>query len=225
VKSVVQFPERVSVGYSRLPAGEPVQSALGNLVEANLYAPPAAVVADVPDVVEVKPFYVVGKMKFLVLFFLSLGFFQFVMYYLHWARFKRATKMRMWPIARAIFAVFFIHSLTEEVDHKLQRGDIRHPWSPRRSATVVVVLLLLDRVLGRVPEDVMSENAAVSLSIAMLLPLGWFLWQIQGAANAASGDPEGESNRQLTWINWLWIVLLALGWVLVGVGLSLPDQA
>jgi hypothetical protein len=199
VKSVVQFPERVSVGYSRLPAGEPVQSALGNLVEANLYAPPAAVVADVPDVVEVKPFYVVGKMKFLVLFFLSLGFFQFVMYYLHWARFKRATKMRMWPIARAIFAVFFIHSLTEEVDHKLQRGDI--------------------------PEDVMSENAAISLSIAMLLPLGWFLWQIQGATNAASGDSEGQSNRQLTWINWLWIVLLALGWVLVGVGLLLPDKA
>ena len=193
-------------------------------METNLYAPPAAVVADVPEVIEQKPFYVVGKMKFLVLFFLSLGFFQFVMYYLHWARFKRATKMSMWPVARAIFAVFFIHSLAEEVDHKLHRGDIRHPWSPRRSATVVVVLLLADRVLARVPEDIMSENAAVSLSIAMLLPLAWFLWQIQSAANAASTDPEGASNRRLTWINWLWIVPLALAWVLIGVGLTLPDQ-
>ncbi|MUV13144.1 hypothetical protein [Noviluteimonas gilva] len=192
-------------------------------MESNLYAPPVAVVADVPDVVEGKPFFVVGKAKFFLLFFLTAGFYQFVMYYIHWARFKRATKTPMWPIARAFFAIFFIHSLAEEVDHRLHRENIRYDWSPKLSATVVVVALIADRILGRIDESIVSAETSIIAMFALLLPTAWFLWQIQAAANLAAGDPDGQANRRLTLANWLWIVPFALLWLLVAAGLAMPD--
>ncbi|KGQ18368.1 putative membrane protein [Lysobacter dokdonensis DS-58] len=190
-------------------------------METNLYAPPVAAVADVPDEAAGKPFYVVGRGKFLLLFFLTAGLFQFVMYYIHWSRFKRATRTPMWPLARMIFAVFFIHSLAEEVDHRLQRGGIRHAWSPNTCATVIVVLLIADRLLGGFGEAVMSSGAMLAVSYGFLVPVGLCLWQIQRAANLASGAPDGAPNRRLTLVNWLWIVPLGLFWALVAFALTL----
>ena len=195
-------------------------------METNLYAPPVAAVADVPDAVEAaKPFYVVGLVKFLLLFFLSFGVFQVVMYYLHWSRFKRATRTPMWPIARAIFAVFFIHSLAEEIDHKLHRAGIRHAWSPKLAATVIVILLIANRLADRFLDQVVSGTALLGFGWASLAVMGWFLWQIQRAANLACGEPDGDSNRRLSLVNWLWLVPLAIFWLMVLVGLSLPDAA
>jgi hypothetical protein len=196
-------------------------------METNLYAPPVAAVAELSDAGETpaKPFYVVGLLKFLLLFFLSFGLFQLVMYYLHWSRFKRATKTPMWPVARAIFPVFFLHSLAEEIDHRLHRAGIRHDWSPKLAATVIVVLLIANRIADRFLDQMTSDVAVLGFGWASLLVIAWFLWQIQSAANLACGEPDGDSNRRLTLVNWLWIVPLAIFWLLVIAGLALPDSA
>ena len=50
------------------------------------------------------------------------------------------------------------------------------------------------------------------------------LFHAQRAANIASGDPQALSNNRFTAANWVWIVLGGLFWLLLGIGLMLPEE-
>lgn len=62
----------------------------------------------------------------------------------------------------------------------------------------------------------------------MLLPLGLILLRIQRAANAACGDPAGESNRRLTLANLAWLAFGCLLWAMILLGMAtyvVPEEA
>jgi hypothetical protein len=187
----------------------------------DFYAPPMAVVADVPEVAAGGDFHVVGKVKFFTLYLGTFGFYMLVWMYQHWAQFKHRRKVPMWPVARAIFPIFFTHSLTEEIDHDLKRAGIRYAWSPSGLATIVVVLMIANRILGRLPDEVVDDTTALVISMALVGLLSALLWRIQRAANLACGDPEGASNRRFGVVNWLVAVLAGGFWILVFAGLFL----
>jgi len=193
-------------------------------MQQDAYAAPATMVVDITDGAEAKPFFVVSRFKFFLLFFLTIGCYQLVQFYKHWAAFKRATQQDVSPVWRSFFSVFFTHSLADEVEKRLRERSVPHAWSPTTAATGVVVLniarVIVDRIGGNEPS---FENAMIALNLAALLPLSYFLWQIQYAANIACGDAEGESNRRLTLVNWLWIVPLSAVWLLAAIGLMLPE--
>ena len=49
--------------------------------------------------------------------------------------------------------------------------------------------------------------------------VGFALAEVQGAINVACNEPEGESNGDLSAANWAWILLGALFWLLIVLGL------
>ena len=192
----------------------PVAGATSAAMTENPYAPPAA---RVDELVERAPgeFYVVASRKFLLLFVFTFGLYSIYWFYAHWALYKRFNGLKLWPVPRAIFQIFFTHLLFRRIDQRLRRTVGRSDWNAHMSASIYVGLLMMawlsDRVL---PENSSSSVLLVILVLSILLP-AMPLLSAQHAANRAEGDSSGASNRALTWANIAWIILGGLLWLLM----------
>lgn len=172
------------------------------------------------------PFYVVSLRKLVLLSIATVGLYSLYWFWRHWKLHKLDRKLDIWPVPRAIFAIFFAHGLNEEIDHRLRRAGQRHDWSPGTWATVYVVSAIIGQIINRLPDAMLAPGP--SFGLAMLTVGGGTLAMVQAqrAANLACGDPTGSANARLTPLNWLWLVLGGLFWllVLVGLALSLGDS-
>lgn len=172
-------------------------------MQDNIYAVPQSSLDAKNELPAVKEFYVVSKLKFFILFYLTLGFYGVYWNFKNWKQYKIANNEDMWPVARAIFSVFFTHALYALIDMRATEKDKGYKWYPNLWATLVVISVLLDNVLNRIE----SVSPLVLASIMMNVFLrGVFVYQAQAAINLACNDPQGLSNKNLTWVNFLWII-------------------
>lgn len=159
-------------------------------------------------------FYVVSPLKFLVLYFGTLSLYDIFWVYKHWTQFKRATKGDQWPVMRTLFPVFFIHSLAEEIDHSLRRNNVQHAWHPGLFSAMVVILMIAGRILDRLGAADIGSPFTDILGMLTIFATGYFQYRIQCAANAACGDPEGNTNKNFTAANFAWLAFGCLFWLL-----------
>ncbi|HSX84085.1 MAG TPA: hypothetical protein VLE50_01705 [Cellvibrio sp.] len=164
-------------------------------------------------------FYVVSPQKFLVLFFMTVGVYRIYWFYRHWAQHKKHIDSSIWPIPRAIFSIFFTHSLFDLIDFRLKDKNIPFNWTPGLLATCYVILLLVETVVERLSSKDIGSPMTDIASILLLPVLVWPLYRAQLAANAACSDPQGAGNSQFTPINWLWIVIGVLFWGFIALGM------
>lgn len=186
------------------------------------YTPPAAVVQDLPsDASRQAPFYVVSMPKLIVLFACTLGLYQVFWFYMHWRRWKAGRNETIWPVARAIFALFYTHALARRIRATLAARGLPAHRGTAALATLYVVVTALDWGSGlawpwispRIPAGWIGIGEWGSL---LLMPVvGACLVGLQRAANAACGDPHAHMNRRFTPANLAWIVLgvSATAWV------------
>jgi hypothetical protein len=186
----------------------------------NVYAPPKANLAPVNES-DATRFYVVSPRKFLILFFATLGMYQFYWSYKNWALYKQSTRESIWPVPRAIFGVFFVHALFRNVE--VHNEESNAAWDSRSNAWAVVVFLIASNVLDRLSNNSIGMPYTQWLSLLMLIPLGLSIFSAQGEFNARCGDPSGKSNNNLTAANIAWCVAGALLWILVLFGLFAPS--
>ena len=190
---------------------------------SNLYAPPQAEVHSVASEASTE-FYVVSTGKFLLLYFFTVGIYQLYWFYRQWAQYRRHHGKALWPIPRAIFSVFFTHSLTRAIHDAQHKAGVRFAWSPSLLATIFVILQIASNVLDRMSWREIGSPLTDWLSLATLIPLAHVLYAIQKAANAACADPDGAGNRYLSGANWAWILLGVLCWLLILIVLVIPAQ-
>lgn len=190
----------------------------------NPYAPPSARIADHSVAASSAEFYVVAPAKAATLMVATFGVYALYWFWRHWKLHKIDKKLDIWPVPRAIFSIFFAHSLYKEFDYRIVRSGQRHRWSPGGWATLYVVAAIGGRILDRLPETVISLNASIALLIAMLSALTLSIYHAQRAANIACGDPDGAANRRLTLANYVWLGLGGLWWALVALGVMLPEE-
>jgi hypothetical protein len=193
----------------------------------NSLTAPVGAVDDTAPRVKSNEFYVVSARKFVLLFLATFGLYQIYWFYMHWARFRRVRQQQhVWPVARAIFPIFFTHSLTEEIDYTARSRSPAYRWSPQLAATGYVTASLASMVLDRLAANSIGSPATDLASVLMLGPACMCLLAIQRAANVACDQPRGDPNSSLSWANWIWLVMGALCWLLVVLGLALlifPD--
>jgi len=174
--------------------------------EENIYAPPKANLE--LDVVPFGPishvFYVVSKRKFCILYISTFGLYKVYWFYKNWELYKKETQTEIWPVARAIFPVFFIHSLLALVERRILLRQKSSTWKPALHATILVILMITTYPLSRVS---FHFSYTFVIVIAILMALFFGLYIAQGKINLACGDPKGESNDVLTPANLIWIVL------------------
>lgn len=191
----------------------------------DVYAPPNARVADVGDVRgAATEFHVVSVRKFWCLYIATFGLYQFYWLYRQWAHYRAWHRESLWPAARAIFSIFFMHALNRNVDDSLREARTAHAWWPGVNATIFVLLSVVSGISDRLAARVETISWLDYVGIALILPIALTLAATQRAANAACGDPAGAGNARLTLANWIWIVLGMLWWALIVIGL-IPEEA
>lgn len=190
-------------------------------MQDNIYAVPESSLHTINDLPVIQEFYVVSKLKFFLLFFCTMGIYGFYWNYRNWKQYKIANNEDMWPVARAIFSIFFTHSLYGIIDMRAVEKDSSYKWSPNLWATLVVVSILADNISGRVSGNEVLVNLFIVIN---LIARVFFVFQAQKAANVACGDPNGKSNSQFSFLNFLWIfmfpiifVVAVIAAILVGV--------
>lgn len=182
----------------------------------NPYAAPTAPLTEVdaPAGTEVPPFFAVSQRKLVVMLLGTMGLYQVYWAYKQWACHRIRSGDPIWPVMRAIFQVFFTHSLTAEVEHRLQRLGIRHDWQPAMLATILVATMIgqsiIQQFLGPRHEVLAQAVVAGVLCVQTVL-----VSRMQTAINLAVEDPEGAGNARITVWNVLWLLLGALLWLSV----------
>lgn len=160
-------------------------------------------------------FYVVSVKKFTVLYLATLGLYQLYWFYKNWSIYRSASKEDIWPVPRAIFSIFFVHSLLRHVYEKIINAEKSIKVDPRSYATPLVVLIIISEVLDRCAKKSIGSPYTDIASIAILIPLALQFRQVQIAINIACDDSDGASNREFTSANYVWIVLGFILWGLV----------
>jgi len=164
-------------------------------------------------------FFIVSKSKLAVLYLATLGLYLLYWFYSNWRSFRDTTGEKLWPIPRAIFYIFFTHSLFNKVDANLKAREIEFAWSPNLLATLFVILSIAGNVLDRLSFREIGSPYTDVVSIAILPVALLILLKAQQAINLSEDDPEGSSNSRFTVFNYLWIGLGFLFWALIVLGL------
>jgi hypothetical protein len=179
-------------------------------VSENVYAPPLAQSAPAPE--QPHDFFIVSPMKFMILATLTFGLYIYYWSYKNWSLYQRTTQVDIWPWARGLLCIFYIHQLYRLADKKI-RGDGRSfDWDFEQWATVYVVLNVAAMVLNTVMKCV-NGYEYLGGWLLLLMPLRAFVVsQSQSMINFAANDPQGLSNSRFTAWNYLFMVLGALLW-------------
>jgi hypothetical protein len=165
------------------------------------------------------PFYVVSARKFLLLTLGTVGFYKVYWFYKNWQLQKRATGDSIWPAARAVFSIFFVHGLFKRVDKKLDAVAREYRWAPDSVALGYVIFAIAANVLDRLAgENIFSPYSDVAGTVTLFI-YSALLYQAQLAINHASGDASGSTNDRLTAANYAWLVAGAALWLLLLIGL------
>lgn len=188
----------------------------------NIYAAPLANLDGQTSEGTDSRFYVVSTRKLLVLYFITLGLYHLYWNYKNWALHKQATGEGVWPVPRAIFSVFFTHSLF----HEIAENDMTHEraeWNADSNATFMVLLVIGGNILERMASKGLGSPMTDIASIAFLVPTGLLLKKVQMEINARCGDPAGSSNASFSGANIAWCVAGAVYWALVILGIFFTD--
>jgi len=174
-------------------------------------------------------FFVVSTRKLAVLYLATLGLYSIYWFYKQWDAYKQSfpydsEQGKMWPAARSIFPMFFVFALLRHI--KEEAGEVPKvaQWSQLPMARMMTALLVLSSILDRAARRGVGSPMTDIISLLVLAPLCGCFISIQDKINAACHDPDGAGNANFTWANYVWIVIGAVFWVLVAIGLFMPDQ-
>ena len=127
-------------------------------------------------------------------------------FYKHYAQIKAACGESMWPVARALFPVFFAFNLFKRIQEAGNEKDIQVGWTYQSLAPAFMALTLLYNLSGSI-----SPIVGV-LSLATMPMLSYIVTQVQATANEIQNDAQGATNQRFTVFNILWCVLGFLMW-------------
>lgn len=184
----------------------------------NIYAAPISDLV-VEDETISNEFYIVSLKKFGILFLSTFGTYAIYWFYKNWKMHKAKYNGSLWPVPRAIFNIFFAHSLFKKVDSSIKRDRLSFDWSPSGLATLFVIFTIVNRFIDRLSLKEMGTPWVDIISIPVLFILYIILLKVQKAINISQNDPQGNSNSDITVLNIVWILLGVVLWILFLIGI------
>jgi len=192
-------------------------------MEDNVYAAPSAELLDEKSD-DTAEFYVLTTQKLWLYSIISFGIFSVPWNYLHWRSVKRTVDPDIWPVARAIFSIFFVTSLFGLFNRSKDHQNIDHSWSPTGNAALYIVSSIAINIYYYTSEVTPNINLYVSMAVTVCLILlsTLAMSNAQVVANKACRDANGSSNARISIGNILWMIVGGLYWVLILIGLFVP---
>lgn len=174
----------------------------------------ASMSPDLPDTPVSGPmFFVVSIRKMIVMNLFTFGLYWAFCHYQSWALYRRETGERVLPLVRSIFGILFLYSLLSRVDRQLHLSGRSYRWSPFWLVCALILLTALSLWANQMME--LAPLPLLSAVLAMDVLILWVVARIQGAINTCVGDPKGQSNSRLSLLNWAWMSVGILVWVVL----------
>jgi hypothetical protein len=164
-------------------------------------------------------FYIVSPEKFLLLFIGTMGIYSIYWFYKHWSQYNKSTQERLWPIMRALFSIFFVHSLFENFEHRYKLQTGKYPVSINYLATIIVVITIVATVADILANLKIGTPYTEYFSFLYIAIICWATYKAQVFANKSGPDVNGQSNNKLTFLNYFWLLLGLIFWLLFLLGL------
>lgn len=159
-------------------------------------------------------YFTVSQYKLGVMYVLTLGMYGVYWFYKNWKLQQPFVEKRIFPVLRAIFNIFFTHSLFARIRDTAGKKNIVADFNYKSMATVYVVLMVVGNVIGQFE----AANAFGTLSIIgmiMFMLALYPLYKVQGVVNKINDDPYGVFNNELTLANYVFIAIGLLLWFFI----------
>ena len=170
------------------------------------------------------PFFPVSEGKLITLYILSFGLYGIYWFQQNWKRQQPMMDKKIYPVWRAIFSIFFTHSLFKRIDQQAAHLPQQHKFNANVLATFFVAAIILSNVIDRLSINTdMAQNITnttlIITSIVLFLFSAYPLAKVQATVNRINNDMLGYLNHKYSAWNYVLIILGTVSWLVLAMGL------
>ena len=170
------------------------------------------------------PFFPVSEGKLITLYILSFGLYGIYWFQQNWKRQQPMMDKKIYPVWRAIFSIFFTHSLFKRIDQQAAHLPQQHKFNANGLATFFVAAIVVSNVIDRlsINTDIAQSITNTSLiitSLVLFLFSAYPLAKVQATVNRINNDMLGYLNHKYSAWNYVLIILGIVSWLMLALGL------
>jgi len=190
--------------------------------EENIYSTPESDLSNASIDGSKCYFFPTSQRKLVILFIATFGVYPVYWFYKNW-ELQKKYEVKIMPLLRAIFYIFFTHSLFRRVEEVARNKGISKSWGANSLATVFVILTIISSILDGAAESSVAIGMMDYASIGIVFILLGPIYMVQEVVNNINDDPLGRLNSSFSIYNYIFIIPGVLMWMLVGIGLFQLD--
>jgi hypothetical protein len=169
-------------------------------------------------------YFPVSEGKLITLYIMSFGLYGVYWFYMNWKLQQAKMDKKIFPVMRAIFSIFFTHSLFKRIDRSAEHLEKKHKFNANLMATLFVAAVIVSNLLDRVSLntgilETLSDNTMIISSLVIFLLSAYPLTAVQATVNRINNDLLGYLNHQYSVWNYLLITTGSILWLMVILGL------
>lgn len=168
-------------------------------------------------------FFPVSEGKLITLYILSFGLYGVFWFYKNWKLQQKTMDKKIYPVWRAIFSIFFTHSLFKRINQSAVHLEKQHKFNANALATLFVAAIIMSNLLDRFTMNssmqIGMSNTIIISSLVLFLLSVYPLVKVQATVNRINNDMLGYLNHKYSLWNYLLITLGIILWLLVVLGI------
>ncbi len=170
------------------------------------------------------PFFPVSEGKLITLYILSFGLYGIYWFQQNWKRQQPMMDKKIYPVWRAIFSIFFTHSLFKRIDQQAVHLSQQHKFNANVLATFFVAAIVASHIIDRlsINTDIaqsITNTTLIITSVVIFLFSAYPLAKVQATVNRINNDMLGYLNHKYSAWNYALIVLGIVSWLMLAMGL------
>jgi len=169
-------------------------------------------------------FFPVSEGKLITLYIVSFGMYAIYWFYKNWTLQQESMEEKIRPFWRAIFSIFYTHSLFKRIHQQASNLEKKHQFNANVYATLFVAAIVISNIIDRLTMnsnmfESSSQNSLVIISLVLFFVSIYPLVKVQATVNRINNDMLGFLNHKYSIWNYLLIALGCILWVLFGLGI------
>ena len=170
------------------------------------------------------PFFPVSEGKLITLYILSFGLYGIYWFQQNWKRQQPMMDKKIYPVWRAIFSIFFTHSLFKRIDQQAVHLPQQHKFNANGLATFFVAAIVVSNVIDRLSINTdmaqsITNTSLIITSLVLFLFSAYPLAKVQATVNRINNDMLGYLNHKYSVWNYVLIILGTVSWLILAMGL------
>jgi len=169
-------------------------------------------------------YFPVSEGKLMTLYILSFGLYGIYWFYKNWKLQQPKMDKKIFPLLRAVFSIFFTHSLFNRINKSAEHLEQKHKFNANLLATFFVAAVVIGNLLDRISASTgvlenLSNNTIIISSLVIFLLSAYPLAAVQATVNRINNDMLGYLNHKYSMWNYLLIAFGVIIWVMLALGL------